>query len=451
MIPANFPDRSVVVVGLGYVGLTLAVELAAAGFRVHGIDVRADIIGALDKGEPHFWEDGLAERLRYVLASGRFTYSAGLPRECDATVFVITVGTPLDASGRARLDMIENACREIAQLMRSGSLIILRSTVRIGTARKVVMPVLAATGKAFELAVCPERTLEGRALTELHELPQIIGADSSETAHRASQLFGFLTPTTLRVHGLETAEIIKLVDNTYRDVTFAFGNEVARICDAVGVSAHEVISAGKLGYARTNVAMPGPVGGPCLEKDAHILRESCRDYDLELDITSAGRRINERQPLESARFLRGVFPSKLRDGFTIAMLGVAFKGYPATNDTRGTMAVPIIRALRAEFAGARFRAFDPQVSTQESAALLDCPAVDTLEQAFAGADIVCVLNAHVAFRSMPVASLSAAMSEQGVIYDFWNLFSGKIVEFRRGVKYVAVGSHCFANDEWKVS
>ena len=144
----------------------------------------------------------------------------------------------------------------------------MRSTVKIGTTRNLVHPVLEASGKRFDLAFCPERTVEGQALEELRWLPQIVGGETLDVTVRAGQLFQFLTPTVVRVSSVETAEMVKLVDNSQRDVHFAYSNEVARVCDVIGISAAEVIQAGKRGYPRTNLPMPGPVGGPCLEKDS---------------------------------------------------------------------------------------------------------------------------------------------------------------------------------------
>ena len=152
------------------------------------------------------------------------------------------------------------------------------------------------SGKKHQIAFCPERTLEGRALIELHELPQVIGADDSDTRWRCQQLFGQMPPTTVAVQTLETAELVKLVDNTYRDLTFGFANEIAKLCSHVGISANEGINAGRLGYPRTKVALPGPVGGPCLEKDPHILVESAKQWGVHLPITPAGRPTNEQQP-----------------------------------------------------------------------------------------------------------------------------------------------------------
>src|SRR5262249_12908678 len=154
-----------------------------------------------------------------------------------ATVYIITVGTPLDDKGRVRLDMIENTAAEVANHMKRGDLIILRSTVKIGTTSNVVYPILKNAGVDFEVAFCPERTLEGQALKELRELPQIVGGKTVKTAVRASQIFQFLTPTVVRVGTVEAAEMIKLIDNASRDVHFAFSNEVARLCDKGGISA----------------------------------------------------------------------------------------------------------------------------------------------------------------------------------------------------------------------
>ena len=219
------------------------------------------------------------------------------------SIFVITVGTPLDKEGTINLDMISNVAHDIARNMGEDSLIILRSTVKIGTSKHIVAPILEKSGVAFDLAMCPERTLEGNAMRELYRLPQIIGADCEIAAERAASLFKSLTRTTLKVSSLETAEMIKLVDNTYRDVQFAFANEVARACETMHINGYEVITSGKLGYERTNVPLPGPVGGPCLSKDPHILMQSVADKGISLEITHACRLVNERQPKEVAEFI----------------------------------------------------------------------------------------------------------------------------------------------------
>lgn len=441
-LPSSFTDSHVCIVGLGYVGLTLAVAMADAGFRVHGIEARQDVLDGLGRGEPHFWEPRLKEKLFRVTRNGQFTFSRSLSEATRATVYIITVGTPLDKQGNARLDMAQNATREVANHMQGGALVILRSTVKLGTTRNVVKPILDETGKSYQLAFCPERTLEGRALIELHQLPQVVGADDPDTGWRCQQLFGQMTPTTIAMDSLESAELLKLVDNTYRDLTFGFANEIAKLCARVGINANDVIRAGKLGYPRTNVALPGPVGGPCLEKDPHILVESARQWGVDMPITLAGRRTNEAQPSDIAAIARtraqrlAGFPARP----TISLLGLAFKGSPATDDLRGTMALPIARELALAFPGAILRGFDPVVRPQDAAAYFGFPTVPLLEQAFSGADLVMVLNNHSSFQQMDLAALANAMNRPGLVYDLWNMHDDVDAAMPDGVIALALGA-----------
>lgn len=438
----SFPDKHVCILGLGYVGLTLAVTMADIGFKVLGVEIREDVLGMLKRGEAHFHEPGLQERLRRVIQSGHLQCVERTPEGWPGSVFIITVGTPLDANGRSRLDMVESVGCEVADRMQDGALIIMRSTVKLGVTRKIVTPILSASGKQFDLAFCPERTLEGKALVELRQLPQIVGGMNSQAAVRASQLFQFITPTVVRVSSVETAEMIKLIDNAQRDVAFAYANEVARACDAIGVSAAEVIQAGKLGYPRTNLPMPGPVGGPCLEKDSHILAEGLRELGIEPEITMAARRTNENQPVEVVNHLKRI-TSNL-NGFAakpvITLMGIAFKGQPATDDLRGTMAKPVLARLREAFPDAEFCGYDAVVSHTDIRGFGLAP-VATLEQAFAYSSLIVILNNHPVFSAMPVDDLAAGMRKPGLIYDFWNCFKSADLHLPDGVAYMALGSH----------
>jgi UDP-N-acetyl-D-mannosaminuronic acid dehydrogenase len=429
------------VVGLGYVGLTLATALADAGLRVLGVEKREDVAALIRSGKPHFAENGLEEIMRGVIADGRLEVQHDFgPEDCCDT-YIITVGTPLDAQGRARLDMIENAAAQVARSMPDGALVALRSTVKLGTSRNVVAPILARSGKSFAIAMCPERTIEGKAMEELRHLPQIVGADDAETRERAGRLFSRLTAKVVPVSSLETAEAIKLADNTFRDVQFAFANEIARLCDAVGISAQEVISLGKLGYARTNIALPGLVGGPCLEKDPHILRQSARDHGIDLEITAAARLVNERQPAESAAFVSAEMERRgLPDDAPIAVLGLAFKGVPETDDLRGSMALKVVAALAANRPGARLRFFDPVAKREEMAALpfaADIYAAPA--EALEGAGCVVITNNHPLFGTLGFSALTRGLAPGGFVYDFWNHYSDVDLG-ERSASYFAVGS-----------
>jgi UDP-N-acetyl-D-mannosaminuronic acid dehydrogenase len=443
-VPDGFRDRVVCIMGLGYVGLTLATVMVEVGFEVWGIEIREDLVRLMKEGKAHFSEPGITERLSRAVRNEHLKIFPKIPTNCPATVWIITVGTPMGPNGRARMDMVEGVAREVAKNLKDGDLVIMRSTVKIGTTRELVHPILAASGKRFDLAFCPERTVEGQALEELRWLPQIVGGETLDVSVRAGQLFQFLTPTVIRVSSVETAEMVKLVDNSQRDVHFAYSNEVARVCDAVGISAAEVIQAGKRGYPRTNLPMPGPVGGPCLEKDSYILAESVERHGIKPEMTLAARMINERQPDEvvaaikaHAQRLGGLPPKPV-----VALLGLAFKGRPATDDLRGTTAKPLLTKLKQALPGASFRGFDAVVPAEAQRAF-GLEPMASLTDALAGAHVAVIHNNHPVFAAMPLEALADRMGKPGIIYDLWNNFAQGSVRMPEGRAYVCLGSHGF--------
>lgn len=440
--------------GLGYVGLTLAVVMAEIGFDVLGVEIRPEVVEGLRNGIPQFYEPGLKHKLAFLAKGGRLRVEEKIPDGDKSRIYIITVGTPLSDQGEVRLEMISAVAEEVSRHLRDGDMVIMRSTVKVGATRKIVVPILDKAGVDYELAFCPERTIEGKALSELRRLPQIVGGAGLGATIRAAQLFQFLTPTVVRVHGLETAEMIKLVDNSQRDVFFAFSNEVARMCDAVGISATEVISAGKLGYPRTNLAMPGPVGGPCLEKDSYILAEAMNEFGVTPEIALTSRRLNERQPLESVLAIKFLtdqmknFPSRP----AICLMGLAFKGRPATDDLRGTMALPILNALRSAYPGATFKGYDARVSNEAIAKEFGIEPCENPADGFRGANLVVIANNHTCFEALPIESLAEIMASSGLVYDFWNNFDPTELSLPDHIGFIGLGGHgagCLPEDvQW---
>ncbi|WP_041313366.1 nucleotide sugar dehydrogenase [Mycobacterium sp. JS623] len=432
------------IVGLGFVGLTLATVLAEAGHRVLGVEARPELVELTNNGIPHFSEAGLGDALGRVIRSGNLVATGRFEQDSHCDTYIITVGTPLSSEGTPRVDMIQHAAREVAANMRDGALVILRSTVMVETTRKIVGPILADTGKQFSLAMCPERTLEGNALQELRELPQIIGADDPAVADRAAAIFRRLTSSVVQLSTLEAAEIVKLVDNTYRDVQFAFANEVARLCDAFGVNAHEVITSGKLGYRRTNVALPGLVGGPCLEKDPHILMFSARSRGIDLEVSAAGRLVNERQPEETVSFIsKEVARRNLASPLRISLLGMAFKGVPATDDLRGSMSVKVLDALKKAHPDAEFGIFDPVIASETlAAAFPDERIFSRIGDAVSGASVVVIANNHPALGAFAPRTIAEFIAPNGFVFDYWNHF-GHLPQSELGDSYFSVGNSGF--------
>lgn len=436
----DFADKSVCIIGLGYVGLTLATAMADVGFNVLGVEIRDNVLKLLQQGQAHFHEPGLEEKMQHCINQGRLTFCKEIPASWLGSVYIITVGTPLGQNGRSRLDMIEHAADEVARRLKPNDIIIMRSTVKLGTTQEVVKPILEKQKVPFDLAFCPERTLEGKALHEIRALPQIVGGITLASSVRAAQIFQFLTPTVVRVSSVETAELIKLIDNAQRDVHFAYANEVAMIADAIGVSAKEVIEAGKLGYPRTNLPMPGPVGGPCLEKDPYILAEGLEKYNLKPQITMQARKLNEELPKYIAQQILHTFKSHHNQTpRKITLMGIAFKGQPATDDLRGTMAKPIFAAIKDIYPEAKYCGYDAVVQADAIADFGLTPCA-SLEEAFKGSDIILILNNHPVFFNMPLQMLAKTLAPKSIIYDCWNSFTASNLELPHGVIYASLGS-----------
>jgi nucleotide sugar dehydrogenase len=419
----NSSDRAVCILGMGYVGLTLAVVMAERGFRVFGAEINPKTLAKISDGAPHFFEQGLEVRLRRALKAGTLKFVprvADIPADARPSVYVITVGTPLGADQRPRMDMVDNVASEVASQMPDGALVVLRSPVRLGTTRAVVLKRLQESGKLFGLAYCPERTLEGKALEELISLPQIVGGLTDTDRWRATAIFQRLTPTIIKVSSLEAAEVIKLLDNSYRDHMFAFGNEVALLCDAAGLDGIEVIRAANTGYERTKIAMPGFVGGPCLHKDPHILEDSLRQFDFVPTLVKAGRALNE----SLSEHVIDMILRELPEGAQLAnakitICGVAFKGRPETDDTRATPVLELVAALRKRFPGCTLCGQDFAVADAGIAELGIAPV--TIEQGFRDASMVIVANNNAKYQWLQLDALAATMQRPAVVFDVWSV------------------------------
>jgi UDP-N-acetyl-D-mannosaminuronic acid dehydrogenase len=434
--------EGVVIIGLGYVGLTLAVVMAERGFRVYGVEINKNIVKILNRGKSHFFETDINLRLKRVLSKKLFSAHHRIPKAKNKfNNYIITVGTPLNKFNRPRVDMIERATKEIAQSMEEDSHIILRSTVKIGTTRNIVMPILKKSHKKFSLSFCPERTLEGDALSELEKLPQIISGINNVSMQRSEKIFQKVTSTTIKVSNVETAETIKLVDNTYRDLIFAYSNEIAMIADKVGANVKEVVSSGKKDYPRTNVPIPGLVGGPCLSKDSYILNESLKKFKIKSKIVMSARKTNEFQPTYVSKFLEKVSKKlKWPKNIKIALLGLAFKGVPETSDLRGSMSIKVIENILKVFPKAILYGYD-RLLTKKEVQNLSIKYSPSISNAMKEAHLVLILNNHNDFQKFKVSNKTNLMKKNSIVYDFWNTMDIDQANFTEGVNYISLGNH----------
>lgn len=449
MIEKNRPigpgaDDSICVLGLGYVGLTLGTVLSDVGYRVTGVDRDAKLIAGVQAGKPHFHEKGLEEMMKAITKLPHPpVYQTGLPKSC-ATVYVITVGTPiLRPSLEPNLEYVRSATAEVARVLRKGDLVILRSTVPVGTTRKVALPMIEQAsglkaGVDFDLAFCPERTVEGKALRELRELPQIVGGLNEASRERAARLFRRSTQTIIDVGSLESAEMLKIMDNTYRDVMFAYANQMALLCEGLGLDLTPLVRAANQGYNRNSIPVPSPgVGGACLSKDPYILASVCKDAGVDASLFLLGRKINECMPVHTvdrvAHELAGA--GKQIAGAEVLVLGFAFKGKPETSDMRDSPTLDLVRVLKER--GANVRGHDPLVPASEISAL--GVRVCELAEGFRGADAVIVMLNHSTYEEMDVAGLLETTRKPLVVIDGWHIFNPDDLAELAGVTYRCIG------------
>ena len=440
MLDSEFKDKDVVIMGLGYVGLTLGAYLAELGFKVHGVEIRDLVLNALESRKSFFWEPGLDELLVRNIESGRFSFSRTIPKVESNRVFIITVGTPIDEQKKAIVDSIINVSNQVSHAMIDGDMVILRSTVKLNTTTAIVTPILKKSGKNFDLAFCPERTLEGAALRELGSLPQIVGAESQQSRVRATNFFQQITSSVVNVSNIETAEMIKLVDNMQRDIFFAVSNEVAHLCNTQQIKASEVISAGKLGYKRTNLANPGPVGGPCLEKDSYLLAESVGDTPATARIALAARFTNESVTTEAAEFISDWIKQYSNEKkIKISILGMAFKGIPETNDMRGSPAIALIDSLIRYFPDSEIYCWDPVIAVNELKSI-GYKSTFELHECIEDSLAIILVNNHPELSALDLKSISASAKKPMLIYDFWGRSDHNLILEGFG-QYFSWGNH----------
>jgi nucleotide sugar dehydrogenase len=431
-------DNEICIMGMGYVGLTLAVAMARKGYVVHGVEIDEKKLELMKKGKPHFYEAGLESTLRTVISKGSLTFSRKIPSR-PYPVYVITVGTPVTQDTKIpRFDMVKRVSKEISKVMSQSSLVILRSTVAVGTTRNIVLPILKQEVASPQIAFCSERTLEGKALEEIFTLPQVIGAIDEKSLRRASSIFHKITPTVVEVSSPETAEIIKLLDNVYRDIHFALANEIAEICEIYGIDGYETIRAANLGYDRTKIALPGYVGGPCLEKDPHILVYSLKKYEFKPEIIMEARSLHEKLPGRIAdRILKWTLNNNLGlQKAKVTLLGMAFKGIPEVDDLRGSPSIIMINELRAR-GFANICGHDFLVS-DESIGKLKIKPVD-ITDAFNGANIVIFMNNNPSYRKINLTDALKRMARPAYFMDSWNMFDFEDVFSKEKVYYGSIG------------
>tara|TARA_B110000238_G_C16136597_1_gene444013 strand:+ start:2407 stop:4155 length:1749 start_codon:yes stop_codon:yes gene_type:complete len=421
--------RNISIIGMGYVGLTLALVMADSGFNITGIESNKKTLNLLKKGESHIFENGLLELLNENLNRNLI-----FEKEVDTSdVFIISVGTPIfcnsDEEMVPNMDYLEGASFSVGRKLSVGNLVVLRSTVPVGTTRNFVKDILEkesglVCGIDFHLSFAPERTAEGSAIKELRSLPQIIGGFNQDSIRVTSAIFRDITSTIVTVTSLEEAEMVKLINNSFRDYIFAFSNHIAKIASKYNINAHRLINSSNKGYIRDPIPYPSPgVGGPCLTKDPYIFSFVTDQHSINHKLFLNGRKVNESMHnFVYEQFMKALkLAGKEGKKNKILFCGLAFKGNPETGDIRNSSSVEIIKIfLKHNY---DLYGYDAVASSEEIESI--GLSYHDINSGFDEFDAVLFLNNHTKFQKINPFNMVSNMKEKPIIFDGWDLFQEK--------------------------
>ena len=397
--------KTLCVIGMGYIGLPTASIFASNGIQVTGMDTNADIINGLQAGKLHIFEPGLRGLLLEALNTGRLKISSEV---MPADAFIIAVPTPFYEDKRADLRAVVAASESIVPHLQHGNLVILESTSPPRTTVDIVAPILEKSGlkagQDFLLAYSPERVLPGRILRELVDNPRVIGGIDTPSAEAGRDLYRKFVKGDIILTDATTAEMVKLMENTSRDINIAIANEFSRLAQTFEVDIWEAISIANL-HPRVDILQPGVgVGGHCISVDPWFLVEAAPEV---ADLIKTARQVNDGQPAFVAEQIKRIAGGI--QGKTIAFLGLAFK--PNVDDVRESPAVELVHHL--VDAGATVYAYEPY---KPQANLPGVEQVPSLEAALTEADLIVLGVAHDRFKDLDPTAIRG-QTRATLVYD----------------------------------
>lgn len=407
-------QKQIAVIGIGRVGLPLALVLAEEGFTIHGIGRDPQKIEGLQKGEMPFVEKGGETLLKKHIGKNFLpTINYSNIRECE--YIILTLGTPVDENMNPVYDQINMVLAKISPFLQKGQTLILRSTVSPRTTEYVKLFLSdikgITVGENFFLAFCPERIAEGFAIEEIKSVPQIIGGVDRKSAKKAEELFKRIGVETIVTDDV-SAELAKLFTNMYRYINFAIANEFMVLADNYHKDIYEIVNMVNHNYKRSGLSLPGLTGGPCLFKDGFFLISDLPFSDL----ISTSWKINESVPLLLVKRVRERV--KL-EGKKAVILGLAFKS--EIDDIRESLSFKVRKALLRE--RAKVFLHDPFVKTYVNQEI-----EKDVYKIIEGADVLFVATNHKEYKSLDIRKIKKRVAKNCVICDVWNVFkTDKIV------------------------
>ncbi|MBI9044115.1 MAG: nucleotide sugar dehydrogenase [Anaerolineaceae bacterium] len=383
--------NTICVLGLGYIGLPTASTFANKGKKVIGVDINPDVVHSLQNGEVHIYEPGLGELVKSAVKSGKLVAQL---RPTFADAFIIAVPTPFHDGKSANMDYVVAAAESIVPFLRKGNLVILESTSPPLTTQELLAPILEKSGliagQDFFLAYSPERVLPGRILEELIENARVIGGIDRQSAEVGRDLYNVFVIGDIILTDATTAEMVKLMENTTRDVNIAIANEFSRLADRFGIDVWEAIQIANL-HPRIDILQPGPgVGGHCISVDPWFLVEKAPDLTK---LIKTARQVNDGQPEFVVALTKRLMKNDL-NGKTIAALGMTYK--PNVDDMRESPALEVVKLLEVE--GTQVFAYDPFANDTEC--FSGVQVSNDLESVMKDAEVLIFLVGHQILRSL---------------------------------------------------
>ena len=389
-------------IGLGYVGLPVACMFAQAGFRVVGVDVVAERVAMLSRGENPIEgiEPNLSDLIKEVISVGQLHVTTEMNAVSEADVVIIAVQTPVDDSDhKPRYHHMRSALAALGQVMKMGTLVIVESTLAPTTLQNIIIPALEeASGKVagqdFYVGHCPERVMPGRLLHNIRTMDRVAGAQNPEVGAVMVALYKHIVQGTLDVTDLLTAELVKTTENAYRDVQIAFANEMARICDEVGGDVWRLRELVNKRPGR-NMLLPGAgVGGHCIPKDPYLL---ISNVTTDTPLIRAARQVNRGMPSFVLQMVERSLQAKGHElnGAIVAVLGYSY--LENSDDTRDTPSQYFIE--QAQERGATVKIHDPFVPNYKG----------NIEEVVRGADAIVILVAHNEYKTLNWANLVSTL------------------------------------------
>lgn len=433
-------SRDICIIGCGYVGLTLALVMARSGFNVKGFDLNIELINRLKKSKLPFYEKGINSLLNQQLNKNfHVTNSVSEIKNCDT--YIISVGTPISKLKKPNYTFLKKSIISLSKILKKGDLVILRSTVPVGTTRKILINLLEKknkmrAGKDFYVSFCPERTVEGNAIVELTKNPQIIGGYCEKSAEISMKIFNEITHTVINAQTLEAAELSKIIDNSYRDTIFAYSNQMSLLASKFKINYSKLVDKINLGYSRNFVPKPSPgVGGPCLSKDPHILDNSLSQEKINFSLIRSARLINEMMPNKICDTIEYEL-KKLRKNIkniNIFITGLAFKGNPETSDLRNSTSIEILNILNKKNKKNIYVHDFVLEKINEKPKNLN---FINLEKGLKNSDVILILNNHKNYENIDYKLLSK-IKKNTIVFDAWQTLYEKLIKDKNIIyKYV---------------